>query len=446
MIRTEINLGNSRTARRRRLPAALNLVVCLLLFSPWLLAQRPKTPPAAPAADLPALLATAKDALNRNDFPAAIKALSVVVEKEPEMVAAWFNLAYAYGGMGRSDEAVKAYEQTLEIQPDLFEARLNLGILLIQEKKADAALEHLSKAVELKPEHARSHLYYGRALQMAGQAEAAEKQFGEVLRLDPQSAIAHFDLAQLFYSEKNYTAAVEHFRRAHEIDPKLAQAQLGTGLALEGMGQIAEAAHELDQYLVAMPDDIETRFHLARLYLQMENYEQALQNLEKVYAVNPERPGLAAALGDANASLKKLPESEKFYRQAVLATPNEPDLHRALGQTLLDQQKFTEAESEFRACLRLDPKNLDAFKGLASSLYLQKRYPEALPLFEGLSKAADAPPGVFFVLATCYDHLQAQPQALEAYERFLQLSNNRSPDQEWQARQRAKLLRRELRK
>ena len=259
-------------------------------------------------------------------------------------------------------------------------------------------------------------------------------------------AQAHFDLAQLLLSKKDYAAALEHFGKAQEIDPKLAQAQLGAGLALEGMGRTAEAAKHVDQYLAAMPEDVETRFHLARLYLETEDYEHALQNLEKVYATNPNLPGLSAALGDANAALKKFPESEKFYRQAVLATPNAADLHRALGQTLLDQEKFAEAEAEFRACLHLDPKNLDAFKGLATSLYLQKRYPEAIPLFERLSKLAGTTPGVFFILATCYDHLQARPQALEAYEHFLQLSNNQSPDQEWQARQRVKLLRRELRK
>ena len=54
--------------------------------------------------------------------------------------------------------------------------------------------------------------------------------------------------------------------------------------------------------------------------------------------------------------------------------------------------------------------------------------------------------GLFFVLATCYDHLQDRPQALESYEKFLKRSQGKSPDQEWQATQRAKLLRRELRK
>ena len=61
-------------------------------------------------------------------------------------------------------------------------------------------------------------------------------------------------------------------------------------------------------------------------------------------------------------------------------------------------------------------------------------------------KHPDADPYTFFVLATCYDHLMARKEALANYERFLKLSHGKNPDQEWQATQRAKLLRRELSK
>jgi len=78
------------------------------------------------------------------------------------------------------------------------------------------------------------------------------------------------------------------------------------------------------------------------------------------------------------------------------------------------------------------------------SLYLQKRYQETVPLLEVLVRSPDVALGLFFVLATCYDHLQARPQALAAYEKFLELSQGKFPDDEWKARQRAKLLKREL--
>jgi tetratricopeptide (TPR) repeat protein len=427
-----------------------SLILCLFCVVPARLpvainpgqANTPRTHDA----DVPALLHAAQDALGRNDFASAAEALKKAVAAQPTLTAAWFNLAYAYTGLHQDEEAVASYRKALALDPNLFEGRLNLGILLLQLKNPQGALEHLEKAAALKPDHLRAHLYYGRALALSGQAEGAEKQFQTVLRLDPKLAIAHYDLAQLYLQQKRYQEALSSFQKASELDPALAQAQLGMALALEGTKDEVHAVAHFEPYLAARPDDLETRFHLARLYLEQGKNEQAYEGLQTVYRAKPETPGLAAALGDVCALLKKFPESEKFYREALAATPAEPDLHRALGQTLLDENKLSEAEAEFRTALRGDPRSREAAQGLATSLYLQERYAEAIPLLEALARAPNPPTLLFFVLATCYDHLHGLQQALANYERFLELSKGQSPDHEWQATQRVKLLRHQLQK
>ena len=428
------------------MPGLKSCGILILLCSavlPTALAQQPKP---TPAPDVPALLRTAQEALGRSDYAAAVKALKAVVEAQPGFTSAWFNLGYAYTGLHQNPDALEAYRKALGLDPNLFEARLNLGILLLETKDPQAALEHLEKAAALKPDHPRAHLYYGRALSLVGQWEPAQKQFQEVLRLDPQMAIAHFDLAQLYLQQKRYSEALPEFQKALERDSKLAQAQLGWGLASEGLKDSPQAITHFEQYLLAQPDDLETRFHLARLYLQQESIEKALESLQAVYRARPEMPGLAAALGDVCALLKKFPESEKYYREALAASPREPDLHRALGRTLIDEQKYAAAQMEFRAALNLDPHQLEAAKGLATSLYFQERYAEAIPVLEAVARAPDPPVILFFTLASCYDHLRDRANALKNYEHFLELSHGSNPTQDWQAEQRAKLLRRELRK
>ena len=92
----------------------------------------------------------------------------------------------------------------------------------------------------------------------------------------------------------------------------------------------------------------------------------------------------------------------------------------------------------------MDSHNREAASGLATSIYFEQRYQEAIPLLEQLARVADPPPAVFFFLATSYDHLRARKEALANYERFLELSKGQSPDQDWQAQQRIKLLQRML--
>jgi superkiller protein 3 len=402
--------------------------------------------PRTQGADVPKLLHAAQDALGRNDFAAAVGPLKQVVEAQPTLTAAWFNLGYAYTALHKYEEAIAAYRKAVELEPNLFEARLNLGILLFQRNSPQGALDHLEKAAALRPDHLRAQLYYGWALARTGQMERAEKQYQAVLRLDQRLATTHCDLGQLYLQEKRYQEALESFQKAYELDPTLGQAQMGTAMAAEGLNDKVNAAAHFEQYMAAHPDDLETRFHLARLYLEQGKNEQAFGELQTVYRVKPERPGVAAALGDVCALLKKFPESEKFYRQALLAAPADPELHRALGQTLLGEEKFSEAEVEFRTALKGNPRSREAAQGLATSLYLQKRYPEAIPLLEALARATNPPAILIFALATSYDNLHVLKKALENYERYLQLSKGQSPDHEWQATQRAKLLRHQLQK
>jgi cytochrome c-type biogenesis protein CcmH/NrfG len=311
---------------------------------------------------------------------------------------------------------------------------------------ARGAREQLEKAAALKPDHPRARLYYGRALAQTGQAAGAEQQYQAVLRLEPKLAIARYDLGQLYLGQKRYREALDCFQEAYGLDASLAQAQLGMALAEEGLNAKAEAAAHFEKYLAARPGDLETRFHLARWYLEEGKYEEAREGLEAVDRAKPETPGLAAALGDVCAALKKYPESERYYREALRAAPADADLHRVLGETLLKQEKLGEAESEFRTALGREPGSREALRGLATSLYLGKRYPEAIPLLEAVARAPDPPPIAIFALASSYDHLRVLEKALDNYERFLRLSQGHNPDQEWQATQRAKLIRHELRK
>jgi Tfp pilus assembly protein PilF len=52
--------------------------------------------------------------------------------------------------------------------------------------------------------------------------------------------------------------------------------------------------------------------------------------------------------------------------------------------------------------------------------------------------------GVWFIRAICYDKLKQTKLALEAYQKFLELDQDKNPDQVWQAKERSKVLQRML--
>ena len=406
-----------------------------------------ESPRTIPPADLNVLLQQAEDALEKKDYQAALAPLQTVVHAAPDSADAWFYLGYAHHGLHQDVDARSAYEKAVQLNPELYQAQANLGLLLFAMKDVADALPHLQKAATLKPGDARPHLDLGIALEASGQSATAESELRQALQLDPKSEAAAYQLGKLELDQKEYAAAADDFGKALGLNPARPEAELGLASADEGLGQASEAEQHFEKYLKLQPTDASVRFHLARFYLQENKADLALSHLQQLAQMYPQLPGLNSALGDAYAKSGKLSDSESSYRKALAAIPDgsdAADLHRVLAAILVKEGKATEAESEFRAALRLDPNNADALKGLAESLYTQKRWTDATPVIERLVQSPSAPAGLYFFLATCYDHLRDRKQALDAYEQFLQRSKGSNPDQEWQARQRAKLLSREL--
>ena len=422
---------------------------------------KPKANPERGGPDISTLMQQAGDSLERRDYRAALDPLKTVIARTPaaapdaasQAAIAWYYLGYAYHGLQQNDESRRAYEKAVELKPDLYEAQLNLGHLLLEMRDAGAAVQHLEKAAALKPADARLHLDIGLALESSGQTAAAEPQLRQALALDPKLDSAAYSLGQAEFDQKRYAEAAEDFNKALAINPRRADAELGLATTSEALGRTAEAEERLEQCLKLQPENASVRFHLAQLYLRENKTEPALEHLQKLEQAHAPIPSLHAVLAEAYASAGKLSDAEAHYRQALASPQAAPgnaetadlaDLHRALGETLLKENKTADAVNAFQQALRLDSKNAEAAKGLATSLYLQKRYADAAPLIERLLQSPGAAPGLYFILATCYDHLRDREHALDAYREFLARSKGLNPDQEWQAQQRAKLLSREL--
>ena len=76
--------------------------------------------------------------------------------------------------------------------------------------------------------------------------------------------------------------------------------------------------------------------------------------------------------------------------------------------------------------------------------YLAGQYQAALDALDLLARRETPNAGSWFVRATCYDKLERKAEAVAAYEKFLALDQGHNEVQQIQARQRVRLLTREL--
>ena len=77
-------------------------------------------------------------------------------------------------------------------------------------------------------------------------------------------------------------------------------------------------------------------------------------------------------------------------------------------------------------------------------LYMMGDYPQSLAALERARELGQDTAGNWFFRAIMLDKLRQIKPALEAYQKFLALSQGKNPNQEFQARQRSRLLQKEL--
>ena len=114
---------------------------------------------------------------------------------------------------------------------------------------------------------------------------------------------------------------------------------------------------------------------------------------------------------------------------------------------LVDHSRdFPNAEKELKLAIQLDSKNTTYWRDLVSAFYLAGDYPTALAAIGAAEKLEPLPAGAWFIRALCYDKLMQARPAIDAYRKFLELDQDRNPDQVWQANQRIHVLERMLNK
>jgi hypothetical protein len=110
------------------------------------------------------------------------------------------------------------------------------------------------------------------------------------------------------------------------------------------------------------------------------------------------------------------------------------------GQNLIRQLQYAPAFAAFDKATQLDPANGDAWSGLAFAASRTNQPAITIHALTMRSKSLPELPSTYFLWATAYDNLHQKQQAAEYYHHFLDASAGKFPDQEWQARQRLKLL------
>jgi Flp pilus assembly protein TadD len=392
------------------------------------------------------LLQEAQRDIEKKDFAAAIDPLQKFIAAQPDVAYGHFELAYVFTALQRADKARGEYERTIAIDPKMAEAYLNLGILFIERDPA-VAVPNLRKAVELMPAQSRPRYLLGVAQENAKDYSAAAESLEGAYRLDPHNLEPILHLANLYVRLQRPADAEAKFRSILEAQPNNAQALLGVAECLAAQKK-PEAADAYRSYLAVQPKDSATRARLVHLLVEQQQYDAALAELNGAEAeaganAAPNLDSLRMR-ADIQIAQKKWDDAIVTLNKAIALSPRDAQLHGGLGRIYLQKRDFPDALKEVKMALQLDGKNLAYWKDLSTAYYLSGDCASTLATLDEIAKLETPGAGPWFIRGLCYDKLNQPKPALEAYQKFLSLDQGQNADQDWQAQERSKVLRKVL--
>ena len=135
-----------------------------------------------------------------------------------------------------------------------------------------------------------------------------------------------------------------------------------------------------------------------------------------------------------------------LFDKAVAEEPSNFDLRVMYAHALRDQKQYQPAARQFQEAVKLKPEFGHTWDELGGVLYLAEEYQLALAAFERAHQLGENIAGNWFLRAIILDKFHQLKPALTAYQQFLAMSRGDNPDQEFQARQRVRIIQRELEK
>lgn len=378
-------------------------------------------------------------ALDQRKYQQAKEIFTKLAAADPKDYSALFNLALAEVGLKQDTDAAGHLKQVLVLKPGLYEAELNLGILELRGHNAAEALSVLQDAVKQKPTAARAQRYLGDALLASNDLADAAEAYKAALSADSKLANAELGLGEALMKQKQLDEAAPHFQKAADLDPHL------KSYLLELADSLLEAnkGDKAIEFLKEFPENAGAREELGRIYLSEDRPADAVTEFQA--AVNlAATPANQAALATALIRNKQEDAAKPWLERAVAQEPKNYDLRMVVGRIYRDKHAYMPAANEFLAAASLKPESVEAWNEAVAVLVPAEEYSQALACLDRVHNLNADTAGDLYYRAIILDKLRQVKPALASYRKFLEMSQGKNPDQEFLARQRSRILEKEV--
>jgi tetratricopeptide (TPR) repeat protein len=197
--------------------------------------------------------------------------------------------------------------------------------------------------------------------------------YSRIISLNDNDLKAYNNRALAYFQNSEYDKAIEDATTIINIDGAYASAYAIRGMAFSALDLKNKAIEDFNRYVqYSKGDDIrEALTFRAGLYIDMKNWEKAIEDYDKVAKIAPLTYKQLNNRAFAYYNLGKLDIAEKDVLEAISECPKEESAYAAydtLGCIYVGQNKYDEALDYFNKAISLKPDLWESYEN-RSNLY-----------------------------------------------------------------------------
>ncbi len=235
-------------------------------------------------------------------------------------------------------------------------ARMRLG-------RYNEAYEDSRRAVILKPADSDYQANLGYVLWKLGRPDEAVSAERTAIKFNPKNTIAHYQLGRFLLrlgQQKDLSEAIAELRKTLELDPRQYEARFELIAGYRELGNLAEAAAQLDVLQESRPTDPRMFYVTALLDTDRNDMNSAVKNFNEAITRDPTLYAAWQDLGLAYAKANRWRDAVNAFAEVARHQPSSIEAAYLHALALYNSDKTSEAESEVRRALRLDAGAVEA--------------------------------------------------------------------------------------
>jgi tetratricopeptide (TPR) repeat protein len=279
---------------------------------------------------------------------------------------------------GDLNAAEKSFRHVLAVDPRSAAAYANLGVIAMRRKNWEHALDLLQKAEHLDSKMAGIRLNIGIVEFRRANYPEAIPALSSVLKDQPDSSQARYLLGLCQVFTEKYSDAVGTLEPLWTSRSNDVMYLYVLGIAAHNAGNDTLDQKALLRMIEVGGDSAQLHFILGKSYLNRQEADASVIELNKAVASNPDLPYLHFTLGMAHARLGHDNWAEQEFRKDIAIEQDLADNYAQLGFLYTRGQQAEQGEKAFNEALRRDPRMASAHLGLAQLYFNESKFAPAL--------------------------------------------------------------------